>query len=63
MVMLMRKKNEKNNHRIFYQTLMTFAFSLNIDHRYHYYLKPVIYIFIINWTLMVSYIDIYTYIN
>lgn len=52
--MVMGIKKNETEHRIFYQTLMTLAFSLNTGHRYHYYLRSIIYIYILNWILMVS---------
>lgn len=53
---LSEKKNI--NERPYYQTLMAIAFSLDTGHQYYYHvLKLMIYIFIINWIIMVSKIN------
>lgn len=49
------------DHRKFYQTLMTVTFSLDTGHQYHYILRPMIYIFLLNWTIMVIYNNIISY--
>lgn len=48
-----KSKKINTNQRKFYQTLMTVAFSLDTGHRYHYVLRFIIYLAIIDWFLSV----------
>lgn len=40
--------------RHFYKTIMTIAFSIDTGHRFHSILRLFVYLFLLNWSVLVS---------